>query len=476
MHRLLVAVIVSISLNVYAQTDEQLPRLGDAASGLISMEQEYALGRTWLRQLRQQASSINDPLLTEYTENLVYRLAIHSQVSDRRFEIIILNNPQLNAFAVPGGIIGINAGLYLHAQTEAQFASVVAHELAHLSQRHFARRLEEGRKQTPIALASLLGSLLLIATNNTEAGFAGLVTSQAAATQNALSYSRDWEREADRIGFKTLVDAKIDPAGMPQMFEQMYNAHRYSQRPPEFLLTHPITANRISDAAARADNTNIDIQPEDFEYALRRTALLIRYRPESHSITHYEKQLETAQHPRVKQMARYALAKLHLQQNNEKQALTYINPLLEDDSHRISYQVLYAKIKFAMGQQREALNYLEELLQLSPGNHSLTMTYVELLGNDQQYHQAATILRGHVPSREYDANLWQTLSELEGKAGNRVGTLRARAEYLFLTGRKDQALQQLKQALELSREQYLISARIEQRARDMARSAEELSF
>lgn len=211
---LLVASFASHSAN------NDLPSLGDATSGLISIEQEHTLGRAWLRNLRAQASSIHFAELTEYTENLIYRLASNSQVSDRRLEVVILDNKQLNAFAVPGGVIGINAGLFIHAKNEAQFAAVLAHELAHLSQRHFARQIDERSKQTPIALATLLGSIMLLATNNTEAGFAGLMTSQAAATQWSLNYSRDWEREADRLGMHTLVSADIDPNGMPDMFKQ----------------------------------------------------------------------------------------------------------------------------------------------------------------------------------------------------------------------------------------------------------------
>ncbi|EAT11755.1 M48 family metallopeptidase [Bermanella marisrubri] len=476
MHFFIAAILAVFSANLFANSEQDLPSLGDSTSGLISMEQEYKLGRTWLRKLRQNASSINDPLIKEYTENLIYRLATHSQVSDRRFEIIILDNEQLNAFAVPGGIIGINAGLFLYAQTEAQFASVVAHELAHLSQRHFARQVDESRKQAPIALASLLGSILLLATNNTEAGFAGLVTSQAAATQNSLSYSRDWEREADRIGLQTLVSAQIDPRGMPQMFEQMFAAHKYSQRPPEFLMTHPITANRISDAAARVDNLDVPVTAPDFEYSLRRTALLIRYRPESHSREYFEKVLKTSKTQSAQQRARYALALIDLQKDQYASAHEFAINLVEQDPHRISYQVLKAKTLFKLGQQDEAINYTEELLELNPDNHPLTMTYVELLSDKGEHHKAAIQLRSHSIQRNYDAYIWQKLGELEAKAGNEVATFQARAEYFFLTGRKKQALSQLKQALDLSQDKYMLTAKIQQRAREIAGSADNLQF
>ena len=320
MRYILAFAIYTLSLYSHSASND-LPSLGDATSGLISIQQEHILGRSWLRNLRKQTDTLHIPVLTEFSENLIYRLASHSQVSDRRFEIVLLDNKQLNAFAVPGGVIGINAGLFLHAKTEAQFAAVLAHELAHLSQRHFARQVEEGRKQAPIAMATLLGSIMLLATNNTEAGFAGLMTSQAAATQWALSYSRDWEREADRIGIHTLAGAHFDPQGMPDMFRQMYDAHKYSQRPPEFLLTHPVTENRVSDAAGRAENIKSDVIEEDIEYQLMRTRLQLRYLKQSHNLAYYQDQLRQNKDKTQKILSQYAIALLLMEQKKYRQEI-----------------------------------------------------------------------------------------------------------------------------------------------------------
>jgi len=475
MHHLVGLLILLFCLPSKGATNE-LPSLGDATSGLISLEQEHKLGRTWLRNLRQQAGTIHDPVLTEYTENLIYRLATHSEVKDRRLEILLLDNEQLNAFAVPGGIIGINAGLFIHAKTEAQFSAVLAHELAHLSQRHFARQIEESRKQAPIAMATLLGSIMLLATNNTEAGFAGLMTSQAAATQWALSYSRDWEREADRIGMHTLVGAEIDPHGMPEMFRQMFEAHKYSERPPEFLLTHPITENRISDAAARVDNLKVTSKAEDFEYQLMRTRIMVHYKKESHNLAHYQKQFRQSKTTQQKQIAQYALALLLIQQKKYKQALVQANALLNIDKSRISYQVLYAEILYHTGKQEKALAKLDKLLALNPDNHPVTMTYVDLLLEKGDYRRATSELKKHTLVRRSDPNTWQKLSESEGKSGNQVAMYQARAEFLYLTGQKKKALQQLKLALDLSKDQYQTAARIEQRAREMAQAPDSLEF
>ena len=466
---------LTLSLFTYGANNE-LPSLGDSTSGLISIEQEHKLGRAWLRNLRQQASTIHDPVLTEYVESLIYRLASNSQVKDRRFEILLLDNKQLNAFAVPGGIIGINAGLFIHAQTEAEFAAVLAHELAHLSQRHFARQIEESRKQAPIAIATLLGSIMLLATNNTEAGFAGLMTSQAAATQSALSYSRDWEREADRLGFHTIAASEIDPKGMPDMFRRMYDAHKYSQRPPEFLTTHPVTESRISDAAARVANHSGNIRDEDIEYQLMRTRILVDYKEDSHNLAHYQKRLRNSKHKADKFIAQYALALLHMKQKKYKQALVQSNALLAQDGHRISYQVLHAQSLYGLGKKQQAMDYLKSQIRLNPDNHPLTMNFIEMLNMETRHHEAITQLRRHSLIRPNDPSIWIKLSELEGKTKNNVAMHQSRAEFLYLTGQNDKALKQLKTALELSEGNYLMSARIEQRAREISSSNEGLDF
>ncbi|GAA6135268.1 M48 family metalloprotease [Oceaniserpentilla sp. 4NH20-0058] len=467
-------IFLTSTLSYSASND--LPSLGDATSGLISIEQEHALGRAWLRNLRSQASTLHYAELTEYTENLIYKLASHSQVKDRRFEILLLDNKQLNAFAVPGGIIGINAGLFLHAKNEAQFAAVLAHELAHLSQRHFARQIDENRKQTPIALATLLGSIMLLATNNTEAGFAGLMTSQAAATQWSLSYSRDWEREADRLGMHTLISAKIDPHGMPDMFKQMFDAHKYSERPPEFLLTHPVTENRISDAAGRVDALDTKPLPEDIDYHLMRTRLQIKYNKQSHNLAFYLNRLNTQLNEEQEQITRYGLALILYDLKKFKQAYTHSQRLLDLDKNRISYQTLNDQILFGLNHTDQALKNVKEQLKLNPNNHPLTMTYTSMLMSLARYHDAADVLQSHVLIRKTDPYIWQQLAEAHGKAGNDVALYQARAEFLHLTGQKEKALQQLKTALNLSKGNFLLSARIEQRAREIEASTNDLTF
>ncbi|MDB4261580.1 M48 family metalloprotease, partial [bacterium] len=220
-----------------SQSEElKLPKLGESSTSMFSAEFEHQLGRAWLRFFRAQVPTVDDPLLFDYLENLIYKLVTHSKLEDRRIELVIVDNPTINAFAVPGGIIGIHNGLLVWAQTEDELATVLAHEVAHLSQRHFSRGVEFQKKQQPVTVAAMLASLVLMATAGSDVGMAALSATQAAAQDASLRYSRGNEQEADRVGMQTLVDAGMDPHAAPAMFERMLQASRYSSgnRMPEF--------------------------------------------------------------------------------------------------------------------------------------------------------------------------------------------------------------------------------------------------
>ncbi len=254
-----------------------LPSLGDASSGIVSPEQEHQLGRAWLSLLRGQVHQLSDPLLKDYVESSVYRLTETSQLQDRRLEFVLLDSPQLNAFAAPGGIIGVNGGLFLHAQTEAEYASVMAHELAHLSQRHFARGLEaQQRMQLPM-MAAMLAGVVAAAAGAGDAGIAAIMSTQAAAIQEQRRFSRQNEQEADRIGILNLEQAGYDPRAMPEMFGRLMRQYRYDQKPPEFLLTHPVTESRIADTRNRAEQYANGGRQDSLRYQLIRARTQLQF-------------------------------------------------------------------------------------------------------------------------------------------------------------------------------------------------------
>jgi len=231
-----------------------LPELGDAAGGVVSLDVEEQIGKQLLRQVYAQVPTVHDPILKYYTELQLYSLAEHSELKRKQLFPVLINSPEVNAFAAPGGVVGINLGLYLTAQTLAEYSAVLAHELAHLSQRHFARQIEQQQASALPYLAAMLASIAIAAAGGGDAGMAAIATTQGLAESSQLRFSRSREAEADRIGINTLVAADLDPAAMGQMFEQMQRAYRFSRRPPEFLLTHPVTESRIADARNQASS------------------------------------------------------------------------------------------------------------------------------------------------------------------------------------------------------------------------------
>ena len=197
------ALLVLLNLFSLLSSEETLPELGDASSSAISLSSEYKLGRLYMAQLRGTLPDLQDPIIQDYTEHMIYRISEYSQLEDRRLEIMLIDNKGINAFAAPGGVIGIYSGLIYHSDSEGQFASVISHELAHLSQRHFARRIQRQQDRSLANALIILASVAIAASSQPEAVMAG----QQILAQQALSYSRSNEQEADRIGFLNLISA-----------------------------------------------------------------------------------------------------------------------------------------------------------------------------------------------------------------------------------------------------------------------------
>ena len=442
---------------------------------MFSAEFEHQLGRAWLRFFRAQVPTVDDPLLFDYLENLIYKLVTHSKLEDRRIELVIVDNPTINAFAVPGGVIGIHNGLLVWAQTEDELATVLAHEVAHLSQRHFSRGVEFQKKQQPVTIAAMLASLVLMATAGSDVGMAALSATQAAAQDASLRYSRGNEQEADRVGMQTLVDAGMDPHAAPAMFERMLQASRYSSgnRMPEFLRTHPLSENRIADTRNRARQYPKQPPSTSLDYQLMRARVVnqLAKTPEE-AIHKFRGELEGD--PRSREAANYGLVLALTDGGRAEEASLELDGLWSASPDRLEYIIADAEIDMALNRPGLAVKKLSEQLALSPGNHPLTMTYANALMKNQQAHIAEEVLIEQSRLRPNDPGLWYLLAELQGLSGNIVGLHQSRAEYFIRNGNLDQAEKQLDYALKLAGNDYLTSAKVTQRLRDIARMREQM--
>ncbi len=474
-----VALLSSMAFAASAATSDELklPNLGESSTSLFSADFEHQLGRAWLRIFRNQVSTMDDPLLYEYLEDLIYRLVIHSQLEDRRIELVVVDNPTINAFAVPGGVLGIHNGLMVHAQTEDELATVLSHELAHLSQRHFSRGVEFQKNQRPLNLAAMLAGFILMATAGGDAGMAALSAAQAAAQDSALRYSRGNEQEADRVGMLTLVEAGMDPHAAPVMFERMLQASRYfgSDRIPEFMRTHPLSESRIADARNRAREYPKQIRPTKLDYQLMRARVInsLAKTPEE-AIQRFRGDLSGA--PRSRKASRYGLVLALTDAGRTDEASLELDSIWSVNPTKLEYIIADAEVDMARNRPELAAKKLAAELKLSPGNHPLTMTYATALMENQQSHIAAEVLVEHSKKKPNDPALWYLLAEIQGLSGNIVGLHQARAEYFMLVGVLDQAEKQLTYALKLTGNDYLTTAKINHRLQNIATLREQMEM
>lgn len=456
----LAACLLAAPLAPLAQIN--LPVLGDAVSGTISTQQEYEFGRELLRQMRRETPMLNDPLMMEYITSLTYKLAANSELTDLRLDFLLIDSQILNAFAAPGGIIGVNAGLFLYAENEGQLASVLSHELAHLSQRHYARSVQEARSNAIPNVAGLLASLIIASTVDSDAGQAALMTTQAVGQENQLRYSRSNEQEADRIGIRTLYRAGFDPEDMAGMFEQMMRMKSFSRRLPEFLSTHPLDENRIADSKNRANTMPPVSYVQNIEF------LLMKQRVTFHFANNKEAEIQSLERdlPQLNGMqedaARYGIALGQLETGQFASASESLAGLLDKDPTRITYVMLEADIAREAKQYDKALDILRKNLRINPENHPLTMALAMTMIEAGRYEEAAKTLENHALIRPNDPELWYQLAEVQGQAGNIGKVHQARGEYFITIGDFTRARNQFSLALDQEKDR-LARAKIQQR-------------
>lgn len=447
-----------------------LPSLGDTSSSIMSREQEYQLGRTWLSMLRGSVRTLEDPLLKDYVEREVYALAETSQLDDRRLAFIMINSPELNAFAAPGGVVGVNGGLFLHAHTEAEFASVMAHELAHLSQRHFARGLQQQQQNRIPFMAAMLASVVLAASGS-DAGFAALASTQAAAIQEQRRFSRQNEQEADRIGLLNLKEAGYDPNAMPDMFERLAKLSRFSQTPPEFLLTHPVSQSRIADSRNRAGQLNQTGRRDSIYYQMMRARVQLFYE-ESPGLAARRFRALLDEQGGKHAAARYGLALALIRSGQPEQAAKELEPLVIEFPNNIAVQLARAELDSSQNHLDDALTRINRLLKAQPDNYPLLDTKADLLLRKRDYAAAEKVTNQLAQLRSDDPDVWYLASEIRGLAKNILALHQARAEYFMLVGDLDQAEEQLDLALKRTTDNFVISSRINARKEEVARRRE----
>lgn len=448
----------------------RLPALGDAASGVISTVAERELAQAALRQIRAAAPTVEDPILKYYVQGNAQRLAEHSDLAAPVLATVLVDSPHINAFAVPGGVVGINLGLFLHARDESEYSAVVAHEFAHLSQRHYARQIEAQRALAPWRLAGLLAGIAIGAAGGGDAGMATLLGTESLVEGQVLRFSRAREQEADRIGLRTLADAGLDPAGMGRMFGRMRQAFRFVSKPPEFLLTHPLTETRITDAQRHAAGFPSNTLPPSWDYQFMRARAQVYYAESP------RRAIAEAKARRGGGDAdKYALAAALSRAGRFQEAADATAVLRERHPESLLMAATHAEALLKAGKHDAALALLTRQLAINPDNEPLTLLRAQALTAAGKPEQAAAVLRHHVRVNPSDPDVWVLLAETAGLAGDTVGVHRARAEYFALVGAHGKAIAHLGYARRLlARDDEPARAGIDQRIVDLRTEFEAL--
>ncbi len=434
--------LLALTLAVQPVAAADLPDLGEVSRQYFSDQEEQLLGRTILRDVYTDPRYLDDAGIEYYLDQLGYRLVAVSSRNQQRFNFFVVTDPTINAFAMPGGLIGVHTGLLLAAQSESELASVIAHEIAHVTQDHIARMVAaQSQSQWPTLAALALA--LLAARSNPNAASAAIATTQAYAIQSQLNYSRDYEREADRLGYDTLSQAGFDPRGMEGFFGRMQRANRfYDTSAPAYLRTHPLTTERIADMAARSDAAPYQQIPDSLEFQLVRARLRAMDDSPQEAVRAAQAALKDGRYSSAT-AARYELVAALARARQFKDAEAELQPLLASKAASPMIAQLAGDTALAAGQYALALQRYEAGRRAYPEYRPLVHGLVRAQLAAGRLNEALALAERQLALQADDRRLWRLAAEAHARLNHRLLSHRAQAEAAALSGNLVAAIEQI---------------------------------
>jgi len=459
----LLAVSLCLAPPLHAQS---LPDLGDSSQSVLSLQQERQLGESIMRQIRASKQYLEDPEVTDYVNALGYRLVAQSPNAEQRFEFFVVDDPSINAFALPGGFIGIHTGLITTAQSESELAAVLGHEIAHVTQRHIARLFQQ-QKQAGMASIAALAVAILAARSSPDLASAAMAGAQYATIQTQLNFTRDNEREADRIGVQILDQAGLDPGAMPIFLERMQRAYRvYETNAPSYMRTHPLTYERIADVQSRVAALNYRQVPDGLDFLFVRTRLQVLAGTPRDSIQRFEHIL--AEKKTVHEAsARYGLVMALLEAKDVDRALAESKRLEKEAPNNPMARALVARVLLAAGQRKEAFALYEESIKAYPGRRGLIYDYAGALLEARREQDALNLVLRAQQQLAPDYRLYQLEARAHEALSQRLQQHRALAEAYLLRGSVPAAIEQLQIGLQSGDGDYFQLSSAEARLKEL---------
>jgi predicted Zn-dependent protease len=443
--------------------DIELPDMGSPADAILSKSDEAQYGRAIMRDIRRSGLVVEDPQLTEYVNEIGHRIAAQTSDGDHQFTFFVVKDSRINAFALPGGYIGIHTGLLQATRSEDELAGVLAHEVAHVTQRHIARAIHASSRQSILSTAMMLGALVLGAAGGSGEAIQGaMAISQGTAMQQQINFTRSNEYEADRIGIGALADAGFDPHGMASFFEVMSRQSPGSpdSRMPEFLMTHPVSTARIAEARNRARGIPYVESRDSTNYGIARARTIVDgYDNYDGAVAYFE----TRDYENQTDIERYGRAVAYQRAGRDLEANRIFVDLAAKDQKVIAYHIGLGQTQLALQDNYGGLKTFDHAIELFPRNVPLVIHYGEALlqlGKAEQAHDMLLDLMNNVPPTPEQIRL---IARAANEAGDDAESLYYMSEYRLMIGDLIGGIGFLRQALSLPELQEIQRIRFEAR-------------
>lgn len=469
---LVTVLIAAISLSSVAQTGRvNLPELGNSASDVLSNAEEREYAEGLIRQMRAYELLNEDPLINDFFSDMGYNLASSSDQPEAAFTFVVLDQPVINAFAAPGGVIALYSGLILRADTQDEVAGVLSHEIAHVTQLHMYRAFEKAKTMNVLTMLAMLG-LILASGGDGQVIQGAVMGSQAVAAQAQINFTRHNEVEADRVGIRTLSAAGYDPQGMADFFDKMGQTSRANgEGPPEFLRTHPVSVNRVAEAKSRIQNLP-PVEPDEgrqFYIVQARLRALLEDDPKK-AISHFKNELEKPLSEARINGNLYGLAIASQRDANYEEAEAILSQLLEKEPNRLAFQLQMANLQRKRGNPQQAIDSLADLYHTFPGNQAIAIEYGKALlyqRDPELAETASKVLRQQLSTRKNDPALYALYAQAANLAGDEVRSTEAIAESYYQRGGTEEAITQLESLTKRSDLDYYQRARVSARLMEL---------
>jgi beta-barrel assembly-enhancing protease len=449
----LIARLLAINLLLFSPCQQAvdisklaLPDMGDSSGTLITPAEERELGEAFFRSLHSQIAINQDPEIQQYIQAIGEKLVASSDLPNSTFHFFVVMENDINAFAGPGGYIGVNSGLMLMTEAESELASVLGHEIAHVTQRHLYRSAESAKRMSIPTMAATLAAILL-GSQSPQLGQAALIAIQAGSVQFQINFTREHEAEADRVGMQNLAEAHYDPRSMPTFFERMQQSTRFSgQNVPEFLRTHPVTASRISDTRGRAETYPYKQYPDSLAYQLTKAKIRVLMASNPMEVYGFFHKGQSQGTTEQRIVARYGLGLIALSTQKHKDAEAIFQQLVTEYPHQSHYAAALARTALDAKDYTTALTRYNKLVEQFPDNDAIKLEYVTSLLKTGDAGQARKNLDSLNTQTQKLPMYWQLLAQTYGELNQSAESHRYMAEYYYASGQIDEAILQIKLA------------------------------